>query len=156
MVLAEHPVSPLRQDPYVRKALENLPPSSDPSWLLHAAAAGEQVTASLASLDVLGDMARRVGECAKRLGCDAVAGASTAGDQLAGATASLQALAVYHPGRGAHHVLLVDSVLVTGTALDAMAKQLRADGVAEIDAAVLIDLGATGGQAYGMQVSEVG
>src|SRR5437879_4924365 len=92
-------------------------------------ALGEDVEAYLSDPAALTEVSRRIVRIAHSLNCEAVAGASSVGERMAGAASalsgsSLRVFAGQESGRIPDRVLLVDGLFVTGTQLSWLASQL--------------------------------
>jgi adenine/guanine phosphoribosyltransferase-like PRPP-binding protein len=100
---------------------------------------GESVRARLSDGADLAAIAIQIAEVARGRGAEAVFGASTDGDRLAGAAAlaSSGGLRLWREGDQASGVLIVDSVLVSGVHIARARTSLRAFGVATVSAAVV-------------------
>lgn len=140
-------VAPLRDDPTVTAALASLPALDDPMWPVAASGVVEAVSTALANPAALVAAANSVAAIARTEGCGAITGASPLGDRLAGAVASMHSVALFDASVPEARVLVVDGVLVTGAALSILVDRLHGYGVGDIRAAVVVDLGATGGMA---------
>jgi orotate phosphoribosyltransferase len=93
----------------------------------------------LQSSEVLRACARRIDAIATELGCDAIAGASSTGHQLAGAAvaASANGLRLFSRGAPSASVLVVDSLLASGVQLLRTARDLRAAGAGRVVGCVI-------------------
>lgn len=107
---------------------------------IHALMAmGEAVRARLSDGSDLATIATQIAEVARGRGADAVFGASTDGDRLAGAAALASSgwLRLWREGDQASGVLIVNSVLVSGVHIARASSSLRAFGVSTLSAAVV-------------------
>ena len=128
----------------VVRTIRDLDPSDD-FFPLRAAAASEELEIVLTDPAALQLAADHVREAAEKVHADSVLGASQVGNRLAAAAVArggtLRMFAEATPGG---HVLLVDSVLVTGYQLRLAEKLVRRYGATAVSACVLAD--ASGGE----------
>jgi len=118
------------------------PEAEGAGWVVRLMAFADGLDRELADPDELAALADRLIGVAETLGAHTVTGASAAGDRLAGAVAVRSAGRVrLVDGAGpTEPVLVVDTLLATGTQILAAARTLRGDGVGRVvGAAVLAD-----------------
>ena len=107
------------------------------------AVVGEHLELALADPGTLATVAQNVADVARKLSCQALAGASPLGERLAAAAVvtSDNGLRLYAGDDVPQRVLIVDGLLATGTRLAWTAQALKAAGVEKTPAAVLVTIG---------------
>ena len=115
--------------------------SGPPDWLLRVLAGAQELDAALGDPRRLEEVARQVGQVARELGCDAVAGASPHGCIVAGAASVLSAgaLSVWDRTNGVgRQVLVVEGVMATGTQMLRAANSVRERGAQSVAGVALV------------------
>jgi hypothetical protein len=125
------------------KAIGHIPSQPSPEdggWVVRLLALADALDHELADPGELEALADRLVLIAERLGAGLVTGASAGGDQMAGAMAVRSRGRVrLLDGSPTHDaVLVVDTLMATGTQVIARARQLRETGFARVVGAVLL------------------
>jgi adenine/guanine phosphoribosyltransferase-like PRPP-binding protein len=111
---------------------------NDGAVLVQAADLGYQIEAALANPDLLRSVGAAIGRVAREHGCQGVKGASTAGNYLAAAAATIDGeLIVVIDQAALTRVLVVDHLLVTGFSLRVAAQAALNAGAREVFGCVL-------------------
>jgi orotate phosphoribosyltransferase len=110
------------------------------AWVVRLMALADGLDRELSDPDQLALVVTRLIQVAETLGARSVAGASVGGERLAGAVAAKSAgrLRLADDGSTEQPVLLVDTVLATGTQILAAAHRLRGMGVSHVVAAAVV------------------
>jgi hypothetical protein len=113
--------------------------ASPDEWPFRIADIARSLDRQLQSSDILRAYAKRIDLIAKDAGCEAIAGASGTGQQLAGAAvaASANGLRLFSQASPATSVLIVDSLLASGVQLIRTARDLKAAGAKRVVGCVI-------------------
>lgn len=121
------------------------PRAEEGAWVVRLMELADGLDRELADPTQLASVVQRLGEAADKLGARSVTGASASGERLAGAVAAQSAgrLRLTDGANTDQPVLIVDTILATGTQILATARRLQRAGVDRIvGAAVVADAAA--------------
>lgn len=109
-------------------------------WPFRVAALAKGLETELAQPQVLRDIADQLLVLVERLGCEAVAGASYVGAQLAGVLVarSTNGLQLFAPDKPVDNVMVLDGVLATGTQIIRSVNSAREAGAKRVVGAALL------------------
>lgn len=114
--------------------------AEDGAWVVRLMALADGLDRELSDPDQLAMVVTRLIQVAETLGARSVAGASAGGERLAGAVAAKSAgrLRLADEASTQQPVLVVDTVLATGTQILAAAQRLRGMGIFHVVAAAVV------------------
>jgi len=116
------------------------PDPANPDWPFKVAELSEGLGNALSESPELKEISLALGRVADDCGCDAVTGASSLGERLAGAivVGTDNGLALYSRDHPAGTVLIVDGLLATGAQISRKARLVREAGTDHVVGAVVL------------------